>query len=275
MGNCWAKKACDYAIAQIGNECGKTNQYSAEMDAISFYNYPKNGVANSCSIFVDNCVLHGCEYPSYDEDPEGAKWTALWMLNEPQSAGANEGAGCAQSVRYFQEMGEWHTEAKDFVCGDKYFLRRNSAVSSSNPLGVYHTGIIVDWGYFDELGCDGFRCIEGNTNGGYVAEKFYPYSDVGKRIAGAGHPRYDGYEPENEPSKPEKPETPEMPTSDLPKEYTVLVNTRLRVRSGPSTDYDIIGMLDNGYVVTVYEIRDGWGRVDECKEQWCSMEYLI
>ena len=110
MGSCWAKYACDYAESMIGKPCGGKGDYSdivAQMDAVSFYNYPKNGEVNSCKIFVDNCILRACTDPSYEEDPEGAKWTALYMVNEPQAAGANDGAGCAQSVRMYQDMGEW------------------------------------------------------------------------------------------------------------------------------------------------------------------------
>lgn len=274
MGNCYGKFACEYAKKQIGEPCGKSSKYAEEMDEISFYNFPKNGVANSCKIFVDNCVLHACTDPTYDEDPEGAKWTALYMVGEPSSN--NDGAGCAQSVRMFQDIGEWYTDTQDFERGDEIYFRRNSAVSASNPLGVYHTGIIVDWGIFDEG--EGFKVIEGNTNGGYVAEKFYPYGD--KRIAGAGRPRYDAWEPDEDDEKEDHPakedQKPEPIPDDEPKykEMEVCVNTKLRVRSGAGTAYPIIGLLPNGYIVNVYDEKDGWAKVDEYKEQWVSMDYL-
>ncbi len=278
MGNCYGKFAVEYALKQVGQPCGKTSKYAEEMDNIHFYNYPKNGVANSCKIFVDNCILHACTDPTYQEDPEGAKWTALYMVNEPEAAGANDGAGCAQSVRMFQDMGAWYTDSSDFEKGDEIYFRRNSAVSGSNPLGVYHTGIIVDWGYFDEG--EGFKVVEGNTtyNGesGMVALKFYKYGD--SRIAGAGKPRYDAWEPEeaSEPHEdlPEPEPTPEPEPEKNYVEMEVCVKTKLRVRSGAGKNFPIIGVLPNGYIVYVYETRDGWARIDETKQQWVCMEYL-
>ena len=44
-------------VAQVGKPCGKTNEYSAFMDSYKFYNYPKNGVANSCAIFYDTAIM--------------------------------------------------------------------------------------------------------------------------------------------------------------------------------------------------------------------------
>ena len=273
MGSCWRMVAVKYCKKQIGEVCGKSSKYAKEMDDIEFYNTPKNGYANSCKIFYDNCVLHACTDPSYDDDPEGAKWTALYMLNEPQSAGANDGAGCAQSVRMYQAMDRWYTDEKDYQVGDEIYYRRNSAVSSNNPLGVYHTGMIVDWGEFDEG--EGFKVVEGNTNGGYVAEKFYPFGD--SRIAGVGRPRWDGNYPDDSTTeKPEKPEEPETPAEPEPigKEYTVSVNSWLNVRHGVGTNYPVVDKLYNGDKVTVYEEKNGWGRISTEMDIWVSMDYL-
>ena len=99
MGSCWKQIAKDYLWAQVGEPCGKSSAYAREMDAIHFYNYPKDGAANSCALFCDNALLHSCTEPSYDDDPECAKWTALSAMYEPQSEGANDCAGCAQKIR--------------------------------------------------------------------------------------------------------------------------------------------------------------------------------
>lgn len=193
MGNCYGKKAVDYAIAQIGKPCGKYSEYAAEMDAVHFYNYPKNGQADSCSLFVDNCVWHACTEPTVEEDPEGSKYTALYMVCEPEQD--NCGAGCVQSVEYFKSKGQWVDSTQDMARGDKIFYYNQKYVKSSNPYGVYHTGIIVDWGDFEEG--SGFKVVEGNTNGGVVAEKFVSYGDP--KILGAGRPRYDAWEPDEQP----------------------------------------------------------------------------
>ena len=56
--------------------------------------------------------------------------------------------------------------------------------------------------------------------------------------------------------------------------YTVTSSTTLRVRSGPSTNDKVLGSLESGQMVTVYEENNGWGRV--CyngKTGWISLEY--
>ena len=179
MGSCYAKPTVDYALDQVGNECGKTNKYSAILDSVKYFNTPKNGYADSCSIFVNACVLlGGCVDPSADDDIEAAKWTALYMMYEPQD-GSNAAAGCTQAAGYFKSHDAWYTNPKDFERGDQIFFWKSNKA-------IYHTGIIVDW---DE---NGIYTVEGNTNGGMVAKKFYSYDD--ERIAGVGRPRYDGWE---------------------------------------------------------------------------------
>lgn len=197
MGSCWKQKAKDYLWAQVGEPCGKTSKYAAEMDAIHYYNYPKNGVANSCALFCDNALLHACTDPSYDEDPDCAKWTALSAMYEPQTPGTNAGAGCVQKVNYFKKAGEWYTDPSDFCELDEIFFASSDYVSDDNPYGVYHTGMIVGWGeYIEELHTsDAFTVIEGNTNGGVVAYKYYRYDDP--KILGAGRPNWDGWTPDD------------------------------------------------------------------------------
>ena len=176
----------------------------------------------------------------------------------------------------YQDMGAWYTDHSDFERGDEIYYRRNSAVSSSNPLGVYHTGIIVDWGSFDEG--NGFKVVEGNTTyegeSGMVALKFYPFGD--SRIAGAGRPRYDGWTPdeESEPAEPEKPEPAPEPDKPQGTEYTVCVNSWLNVRNGCGKDYPVVDKLYNGEKVIVYEISNGWGRISNDMNLWVCMDFL-
>lgn len=181
MGSCYAKGAVDYALKQFeaGCTCGKTNQYSEILDSVQYFNTPKNGYADSCSIFVNACVLlGGCVDPSANDDIEAAKWTALYMMYEPQD-GSNAAAGCTQAAGYFKANNAWYTNPKDFERGDQIFFWKSNKA-------IYHTGIIVDWDN------DGVYVVEGNTNGGMVAKKFYSYDD--EKIAGVGRPRYDGWE---------------------------------------------------------------------------------
>ena len=50
-----------------------------------------------------------------------------------------------------------------------------------------------------------------------------------------------------------------------------VVTDILNVRQGPGTNYDKIGYLANGEVVTVREIRGGWGRTNG---GWISLSYV-
>ena len=190
MGSCYAKGAVDYALAQVGCGCGKTNEYSAMLDSVHYFNTEKNGYADSCSIFVNACVLiGGCVDPKFFDEPDTAKWTGLYMMYEPQD-GSNAAAGCTQAAGYFKSNNAWYTNPKDFERGDQIFFWKSNKA-------IYHTGIITGWNE------NGLEVVEGNTNGGMVAKKFYSYDD--EKIAGVGRPRYDGWQIEEKPE--EKPVT--------------------------------------------------------------------
>ena len=256
MGSCWKQIAKDYLWAQVGEPCGKSSSYAREMDAIHFYNYPKDGAANSCALFCDNALLHSCTEPSYDDDPEGAKWTALNAMYEPQN-GSNAGAGCVQKIGYFKSHDAWYTDTSDFCELDEIFFAKPDYVSDANPYGVYHTGMIVSWGYIEELGTDGFTVIEGNTTyegeKGKVAYKYYAYNDP--RILGAGRPNWDGWEPGESDSdndvEPEPEPTPEPTTDYVSVDLPVLYK----------------GIDDHGTVLTIqallreFGFRDNEGNV--------------
>lgn len=273
MGNCWKQKAKDYLWSIVGEPCGGKGSPSdivGEMDAIHYYNYPKNGEADSCAILCDNAALHACTEPSYDEDPECAKYTALNAMYEPQSAGANAGAGCVQKIGYFKNAGEWYTDTSDFCELDEIFFWSSKYVSDANPYGVYHTGMIVDWGYIEELGTDGFTVIEGNTTyegeSGRVAYKYYAYEDP--RILGAGRPNWDGWDPngdgndatpspEPEPTPEPTPE-PEPEPTPSPDRYEVTTNGGvLRLRAAPNTSSAYLIGIPNGTELEVTDIVEG------------------
>lgn len=67
-------------------------------------------------------------------------------------------------------------------------------------------------------------------------------------------------------------EEADIETED-PKKYKVInITSWLNVREGPGKNYKTVDNLDNGNIVNVYEIKDGWARIDE--SNWVSMEYL-
>lgn len=254
MGSVYAKFACDFANAQVGKPCGKTSTYAAELDAIKYFNYPKNGVADSCSIFVNDCVYNATVNPSKD------KWTALYAMCEPQSAGCNEAAGCTQAARYFKRASRYSTKCQDACRGDQIFFRKSNGA-------IYHTGIVVDWD------SKGLYVVEGNTNGGKVAKKFYSYGD--SKIAGFGHPRYDGFEPKT--AKKEEPvkAQPKAPTYT---NYKVKTNSGvgLRLRASNSTASAILTLIPNGKAIKVDGTKGNWAHTSYGGYTgYCSLDWLV
>lgn len=264
MGNIWARPACEYALNQVGKECGKTNEYSRILDSCHYFNTEKNGYADSCSIFVNACVLlGGCTDPTADEDLDCAKWTALYAMCEPQD-GSNAAAGCTQAASYFKNAGQWSDDNPER--GDQVFYQKSNGQ-------IYHTGILVNWDWDNDI----LEVVEGNTNGGMVALKTYSFKDIGGKIAGFGRPRYDGWEPAKaeKPKEDPKPEPKPAPSAPKGKKYTVSVNTHLNVRHGAGSGYPVVDKLYNGEEVTVYEEQNGFGRISEDMDIWVSMKYLV
>ncbi len=76
-------------------------------------------------------------------------------------------------------------------------------------------------------------------------------------------------------SKPE-PETPTIPESSGKRTGTVKVNDQLRVRSGPSTGYGVVGYLKNGARVEILEQKIAgamvWGKISN---GWISLDYVV
>lgn len=259
MGSCWKQKAKDYLWSIVGETCGGPGCYSdivQEMDDIHYYNYPKNGAANSCAILCDNALLHACTDPSYDEDPDCAKWTALQGMYEPQN-GSNAGAGCVQKIGYFKKAGQWYTDTQDFCELDEIFFADPKYVSDSNPYGVYHTGMIVDWGYIEELGKDGFTYIDGNTTyegeSNKVGYHYVAYDDP--KILGAGRPNWDGWSPDEESSNDDQtPEPTPTPVPDPePVDDTVTVELPVLYK----------GIDAEGEVLTIQALLNGFGFRDD------------
>lgn len=250
------KAVVQLALDQVGYQgTSTTSKYSYDLDHADnggpFYNYVKNGAASWCKIF--------CDWLVWMNTPNKSASMARDILCEPNQA-SNAGAGCTQSVSYFRSRGRYYTKASDATTGDFVFFQKSNGQ-------VYHVGIVVDWDN------SGYYVVEGNTNGNKVAKKFYSYSEVGGKIHGFGRPDWYKYQTETPTqSKPTTTPTPSTPSSSSGKTYTVRVNTCLNVRSGPGTSYVIQGRLYNGNKVTVYEQRNGWGKIGE--RRWVSMNYL-
>ena len=47
----------------------------------------------------------------------------------------------------------------------------------------------------------------------------------------------------------------------------------LNVRSAPFGE--IIGSLNNGEKVTIYETMKGWGKISDTEEKWVNLEFIV
>ena len=286
MGSLFAKDFLDNCLANIGAVCGKTNEFSAELDSVNYFNGKKNGVANSCSIFLCDMTYRSTRDADLEICPD--KWDAYYFLYQPSNPSENCGAGCTQQVGYFKDGGAFFTDSSEAERGDWIFF------SSDGGETFYHVGAIYDWGFVEELGTDGFTTIEGNTNGGYVAFHYYRYDD--SRIGGFGRPRYDGWElptAEKEPDKPKEDPKPIPEPEPIPeptpeptvKLYRVRTNgSPLRLRSAPNTDSACLELIPNGTVIGVPQFVDGeminwnesWARTTyNGVSGYCSANYLV
>lgn len=242
----YTKDSVQWWLAQVGKPCGKTNEYSAYMDGYKFYNYPKNGSANSCAIFYDTAIMKCMS-------PEANANAARAILCEPNVD--NCGAGCTQKVAYYKAAGRfYYHKAKGCPAqvGDEVFFKRSNGA-------IYHTGAVVDWDN------KGIYTVEGNTDGGKVAKKFYSYSD--SKLYGYGRPKWTGYaRPE---PKPEPTPTP-APTTE---KYKVETNGgKLSLRNAPKlTGSIVIAEIPNGTEIDVSEIVQG-EMVNNCTE-WAHTTY--
>ena len=283
MGSLFAKDFLDNCASNIGAVCGKTNEFSAELDSIDYFNGKKNGIANSCSIYLHDMTYRSTRNADLEPDPD--KWDSYYFLYCPSNPSANCGAGCTQQAGYFASGDAFFTDSSKAERGDWIFFTNDGGET------FYHVGAVYDWGYVEELGTDGFTTIEGNTNGGYVAFHYYRYDDP--RIGGFGRPRYDGWEcPTGEPKEDHEPEptpeptpTPEpIPDTDKTGNYRVRTNgSPLRLRSAPNTDSACLGLIPNGTVIEVSKIVEGeminwnteWARTSyNGMTGYCSANYL-
>lgn len=251
MAKLYVMDVVNTALAQVGKPCGKTNEYSAELDRVKYYNYPKNGAADSCKIFCDDMVYR-CIQPQTAHDARAAMY-------EPDSD--NCGAGCSFAVSYFKKAGAWYGKMSDAHTGDEIFFYNDKYKSSQNPTGVYHTGLVVDWDN------KGIYTVEGNVsnNDHKVTKRFYAYGD--SRVLGFGRPNYTAYKPDDNNGPTPSPD----PDITAPK-YKVKVNTYLTIRNGPDTSCAKVGELYNGAIVSVYETNGSWARISG--GVWVSSYYL-
>lgn len=245
---------------------GYWNKYAERLDACDFFAGcgKKNGAVDFCAIAYCYWLFLNVVTDDGEIDDNDRKYMTHYAMYQSDSCCTS--AGCEQQVQVYKDHGAWFTDPKDLVVGDQIFYQKWD--SDKGRYVYYHTGGCYDW---DD---EGIYVTEANTNGGRTENKFYPYSEFGRKIAGFGHPRFDGYEQE-EPQPEPTPDPIPTPQPTIYTKYTVNVGDYLNIRTEPeykSDDSNVIGKLFNGATVYVYDIKDGWGRIGD--NMWVSMDYL-
>lgn len=265
MGSLYKSKLISWCKDQEGTEENPMGSnrtiYGELVDRVGLFCGDKNGIAwcgTYCEAGVFDCVFDDTN-PNYDDNDR--KWDTLYFLYQP-SPSSNYACACKWFAKYMRDAGAWHGK-DDFEEGDIVFF--------GDEGDEYHQGIVV--GRPDD------RCGFYSSEGNHKNRVETVWHDIDENISGFGRPNYDDepadVEPEPEPIPEPTPEPPPAPDPEpVPLgRYRVCVKTHLNVRSGPSTSYEIIWKLQNGDEIAIYEIDDGWGRIDEYG--WACMKYLV
>lgn len=111
----------------------------------------------------------------------------------------------------------------------------------------------------------------GKFSGGWICLKYTNYDEVTKEENDPGSGSGNGGSEPTEPEEPVEPETPAAPESRM----GTVTGSDLRIRTGPSTGYSIVGYLDKGDRVEILEQKTTgsmtWGKISN---GWISMDYV-
>ena len=265
MASLYAKPCVDTAKDWEGyTSDGLYNAYAERLDECDFFAGcgKKNGAVDYCGIAFCYWLFMNVVVDSGEPTDDDRKYMVHYAMYQSDSCCTS--AGCTQQSDAYKANDAWYTRSSECERGDQIFFQKSNGQ-------IYHTGMCTG---YDE---NGIYVTEANVEGRQTLTRFYPYSEFGKKIAGFGRPRYDGWEAESsEDSIPDPEPTPAPapePTDDG-ELYEVCVNSFLRVRNGCGTEYPIVDKLYNGEIVTVYEKRDGWGRISTEMDLWVCMDYL-
>ena len=256
-------KIINLAQRQVGYKETGTNhtKYAQWFDTTGWqwFNTKKQG-AEWCAIFV--CWL-------FAQKETLGKTKAYTFLGMPKNKNDNCAAACPYFWKYLKAKG-YHVDKKKGQPGDIIFF--NSKCS--------HVGII------EKVEGNTYHTIEGNKSN---QVKRCSYAKSSAAIYGIMHPNWAAVEPKPEPTPAPDPEPLPDPTPDpapvptpptpTPKpktypKYKVTAKSGLNVRRGPGKGYGVVKTLKYDTTVTVYEQKNGWGKISKTSSQWVSMAYL-
>lgn len=264
MASLYRKPCKDLAEECVGYKSdGLWNMYAKRLDECNFFAGcgKKNGAVDYCGIAFCYWLFMNVIVDSGEPDDDDRKYMTHYAMYQRDDCCTS--AGCTQQAQAYKDNGAWYTNPQDLQVMDQVFFQKSNG-------DIYHTGACTD---FDD---NGAYITEANVEGRQTLTRFYPYSEFGKKIAGFGRPRFDGWEQEG--SSDDIEPTPEPVPEPIPepvgKVYTVNVSSWLNVRNGIGTGYPVVDKLYDGDIVTVYEVKDGWGRISNDMDLWVCMDYL-
>lgn len=256
MGSLYAKRLVDLALGEVGYQCGdnKWNKYANTLDRVDYFTgCGKKQNLDFCAVGLCWLLYMATQYPSAEEDPESAKWSAHYFGFQSDTC------DMAAVVKYlYQYFADNNATTDNPERGDFAIFQKSNGV-------MYHCGVVTSWD------SDHIYITEFNTSGGKVLTHTYNYSDIGNKIKCFCRPRYDGWEEEGSTSDqtvpPILPSTPEVNPN-----YRVQTNGGiLRLREEPNTSSDIIECIPNGTMIHVDEIVTG-ETVNYCSK-WAHVCY--
>lgn len=185
-------------------------------------------------------MLTGC-FGSKDPDP----------TDDPQT---NVPPGLVEVKPTETEPEPTETEASNsntaVVTGDQVAVR-SSPSTNSKPIGYLDKGQEVE--IIRTATSLGIQWALTRT--GWVAAEYLDFN-------------FDPAFESNEPTEPEETTSNEGNTSSI---KGVISASELNIRENPSADADRVGVYNRGDVVTILEVRNGWGRTNK---GWISMDHV-
>lgn len=272
MASLYRKPCVSSALADENYESdGLWNKYAERLDQCDFFAGcgKKNGAVDYCAIAYCDWLFENVITDDSEPSDDDRKYMVHYAMYQSDSCCTS--AGCTQQANVYKDNSAWSDDWSELCVGFQVFFKKSNGA-------IYHTGMCVDW---DD---EGLYVMEANVDSYHTRKRYYKFTDP--KLAGFGIPRFDGYDIEEDKPEPAPEPTPvPAPVPDPTPEptpvpgdepaygyYTVHVNSFLNVRSGPGQGYPSIWRLDDGDVIPIYEIQNGWGRIDDYG--WVSMKYL-
>ena len=186
MASCYSKRFIDICIGEWDYECGdnKWNKYADELDKIDYFTgCGSKQNLDFCAVGLCWAMYKAIIDPDCETDPDAAKWAAHYFMY--QSDSCDMAAVVKYLYQYFADNGAVTDNPER---GDIVIFQKSNGI-------MYHCGAVTNWNWDEDF----IEVTEFNTSGGKVLPKYYSFKEIGNKIKCFCRPRFDGYEPVNEP----------------------------------------------------------------------------